>query len=163
MSGIALTTTPVSLTLTDTSSGLVVALGANGSRLLLSLVPVLGDGRPTSVELQVPSADNIASGRVVRSRADGAALLATPDTPATTWPILGVTRNAAGEGGMLYVVRSGALENPGWAWTPGAPLWLGAGGEPTQTEPASGMLVEIGFALTATTIVVDLQRPLPLP
>lgn len=163
MSGLRITTAPVSLSLTDLGSGLVVQLGASGARLLLSLVPVLGDGRPTSVELQVPAGDNIGEGRVVRSRSDGAALLATPDSPSTAANILGITRNAAGETGTLYIVRSGMLENSAWAWTPGLDLWLGSAGEPTQAEPTAGMVVRIGFAMTATKIVVDLERPIQLP
>jgi len=69
--------------------------------------------------------------------------------------IAGVSTNAAVTGGEVDVVTSGMVEHAGWAFTPGAPVFCGALGVPTQT-PTSVALRQVGVAISATAILVEI-------
>lgn len=68
----------------------------------------------------------------------------------------GVNRIAAVSGDSLSVVRSGLMTENGWTWTPNAPIFIGADGVLTQTQPTFGNPVRrIGWAISATTLNLD--------
>ncbi|NWD49010.1 capsid cement protein [Pseudomonas gingeri] len=75
--------------------------------------------------------------------------------------LLGVTLTAADAGDPLNIQRSGVIEDSAWNWQLGR-VWLGAGGTLTQTPPATGFLVLIGAATSATRITLNLQDPIEL-
>ena len=54
-------------------------------------------------------------------------------------------------------VKPGFITNLAWAWTPGAALFLGTGGNLTETAPNPGVaaLRPVGYAKTATEIYFD--------
>lgn len=70
---------------------------------------------------------------------------------------LGVTSNAAAAGDQVNIVTEASIQFVGWAWTPGLPVFLGANGVLTQTEPSTGFVQVIGFAEAADTLFVDIQ------
>lgn len=74
-------------------------------------------------------------------------------------PAIGLTREAAEIGDMVKIVQIGRI-NGFTGLTPGGTCWLGASGALTQTAPTSGLTQEIGVALTADTILLDLQIPI---
>jgi hypothetical protein len=55
------------------------------------------------------------------------------------------------------VISRAVLTDETWTWTPGAPLYLGAGG--TITETSTGSNVSIGFALSPTEIQFTPSEP----
>jgi hypothetical protein len=68
----------------------------------------------------------------------------------------GVTRMATIAGDPINVVRSGLLSESGWTWTPNAPIFIGANGMLTQTQPTAGNPVRrIGWAISATELNLD--------
>lgn len=75
--------------------------------------------------------------------------------------LLGLTVTAASVGASINVQRSGAVDNSGWAWTPGR-VYLGAGGALTQVPATDGFDVLIGRAVSATRLLLDLQDPIEL-
>lgn len=75
--------------------------------------------------------------------------------------ILGITLTAADIGNPLDIQRSGAIEDSTWRWQPGR-VWLGAGGSITQTPPVTGYFVQLGAAVSATRIILNLQDPIEL-
>lgn len=75
--------------------------------------------------------------------------------------LLGLTVTAASIGGPINVQRTGAVDNSGWAWTPGR-VYLGAGGALTQTPATDGNDVLIGRAVSATRLLLDIQDPIDL-
>lgn len=66
--------------------------------------------------------------------------------------------------GSNATVRSlGPVTNPAWTWTPLQPIYLGNGGELTQTAPDSStcaFLLPVGVALTGTTMWVRIGEPI---
>lgn len=77
----------------------------------------------------------------------------------------GITTGAALTGAPVTVVMRGEITEPTWSWTPLAPIYLGLTGLLTQTAPTApgaAFLLEVGVALSATSILVDPQFPISL-
>jgi len=76
--------------------------------------------------------------------------------------VLGMTTGAASAGALATIQVGGELTEPSWSWTAEAPLYLGANGQVTQSPPASGFVLNLGFAISATKIFLDLKQPILL-
>ena len=55
----------------------------------------------------------------------------------------------------------GAIDEPSWSFSPG-PVFLGLNGALVQAPPASGFVLQIGTALSATRLVVERFSPIIL-
>jgi hypothetical protein len=102
---------------------------------------------------------NISALRVVRLSA-GALFTVDKDTLAHAHTAIGISQQAATVGNPLDVVLSGIMDDSNWAWIPDLPLYVGADGALTQTPPSapSVFLLRVGVALTATTVLVSIER-----
>ena len=60
----------------------------------------------------------------------------------------------------IRIQREGAITNAAWSWTVGGVVYLSSStpGGLTQT-PTSPNLQVIGYALTATTLVIEREQP----
>lgn len=76
--------------------------------------------------------------------------------------ILGVTTGAVLSGVRATVRLSGAMADPAWTWTPGGAIFAAPNGIMTQTVPTTGTLRRIGFAVNATSILIDIQPSIVL-
>ena len=76
--------------------------------------------------------------------------------------IIGMSLNSAATGGSVSIQTKGEITEPSWAWVPDQPFYLGASGQLTQTVPTCGVLLQIGFAESATTIYLDVKIPIIL-
>lgn len=76
--------------------------------------------------------------------------------------IIGITLGAAILGASVTVVTFGPTIEPTWGWEVGKSIFLGIGGELTQTVPDSGVLVPLGGATSATEIMVKIGTPIQL-
>lgn len=108
--------------------------------------------------LTLPTATSIHAGRAVRLVGGQ---LSHPDTnsPAHADQVAGVAETAAASGATARIRTAGVTDNDAWAWAEG-PVYVGADGVLTQTPPASGWLMTIGRALTATSLLVDPEPPI---
>lgn len=82
---------------------------------------------------------------------------------ASRTPLL--TTGAASEGADVTLLLVGELTEPSWDWTPDAPVFLGNGGSLSQTEPVQPTDVfslQLGTALTATSILFEPRQPIAL-
>ena len=104
----------------------------------------------------------LSGGMVVAVRSDGNAYYADSSTPADAWRTAGFTTGAASLGSAVIVQESGELTEPGWAWTPGLPVFLGSTGLPTQAAPASGFILIVGVALEPTVLLVRIEQAIIL-
>ncbi|HZX79867.1 MAG TPA: hypothetical protein VFE72_02800 [Lysobacter sp.] len=97
--------------------------------------------------------------RVVRSaNAAGAVDYADATDEAHGDDTLGVTTGAAEAGAPITVLTAGSIDHAGWAWLPGAPVFLGLNGLLTQAEaPDAAFEQVIGFAETPTRIAIQIQ------
>lgn len=109
--------------------------------------------------LPLVAGETLSGHRAVYTGADGLAHYASANDPASARAVLGITKNAAAEGGQVSVVIAGPVSEPSWSWTPGLPIFLGANGALTQAVPASGVVVELGSAVTPTSMNVRIQEP----
>lgn len=85
---------------------------------------------------------------------------ADKDTLAHAFAVLGITRNAVGASGSVQVQYGGAMIEPSWSWTPNLPIFLGSNGVLTQVAPTTGFILSLGFALSATEIMINISIPI---
>lgn len=105
-----------------------------------------------------PAAVALSGHVAVTLDAAGQAILADCRTPVHAATVLGVTTGAAESGAPATVQRTGTLVSPGWGLTPDAPVYLGEAGALVQTVPPSSAFVKpLGRALSATTVLIELQ------
>ena len=74
--------------------------------------------------------------------------------PVDALRIVGVTTQAGTTGTDVIVQVSGRMTNATWAWVAG-PVYSDDEGVLTQTAPATGWIVQVGRAIDATTIEID--------
>lgn len=91
--------------------------------------------------------------RVVRFDSSGLVWYADKDSAALGPHAVGITTGAVSLGAIATVTLTGKVVEGSWAWAAG-PVWLGDDGQMTQTPPTTGVLVQIGLAINATTLQV---------
>jgi hypothetical protein len=105
----------------------------------------------------------VGGGRVVRFTDATHVAIASADTAAHASMIAGVSKTAAsGSEQTIEIVRTGGeVDDSGWTWTAGLPVYCGINGVLTQTYSAAWSFVLIvGVALSATRIAVQLRDPI---
>lgn len=93
------------------------------------------------------------------------AFYADKDSIVSVNNFLGITANAASEGDTATIITSGILENSSWAWDleDDTRLFLGDDGAIAQGAPNTAQaLIHIGFALSATKILIRISEPILL-
>jgi len=93
------------------------------------------------------------------------AFYADKDSIVSVNNFLGITADAADEGETATIITSGVLENSSWNWNLSLDtrLVLGDDGAIVQGEPNTALaLIHIGFALSATKILVRISEPILL-
>ena len=122
-------------------------------------------GRDGAGALTLTAGVALSGERVVTTDASGLVVYADSATLAHAGRIAGVTKAAAAQGDAVDVQQNGTMTYSGWAWTPGSLLYLGANGAITDAEPTlpSALFSQIiGFAATATKIIISIQEPIIL-
>lgn len=98
--------------------------------------------------------------RVVVLAADGLLYHADPSDPAHIGRVVGLTTGAVEMGAAATVRVYGEIIEPGWAWDPDLPVFVGGNGLPTQTPPAAGFSQILGFAVSAVKLFIALEPPI---
>lgn len=113
-------------------------------------------GRPGAdggVTVTLTAGATLGGHRLVTKQADGTAVYADNATVGSV--PLWLTLGAASLGAQVDAQATGVVDEPSWTWTPG-PLYLGVAGALTQTLPtAPAYLVQVGYATSPTSIVLD--------
>ncbi len=104
---------------------------------------------------QVTAAENLGGHRVVTVEG----YYASKDTGTDKFKVLGITTGAASIGTTATVTTFGSIEESGWNWTVGNPVFLSTNGQLTQTAPTSGFSLIVGRPKTATNLFVDISEP----
>lgn len=127
--------------------------GGNGSTTIISGSAVIA--------FKGAAAGPLSAGRMVYASDTGLALADKDNLPAQS-RVLGLTiSSAAAIGEIVEVVGEGGITDPSFTFVPG-PLWLGNAGELIQTPPASGLYIQVGTAITATSIYIDIGPAIKL-
>ncbi len=114
------------------------------------------DGQSAVPNIAYYAGEAIGGGRAVYIDG-GVAYYADKDNTSAD-AVLGITLNAASIAGSLNIRYIGVIVEPSWAWTPGEPVYLSTNGMLTQVAPTTGALVELGVALTATSLNIRIQE-----
>jgi hypothetical protein len=148
----------VRMTLAGTGGSLDLV---DAQRIDMELAPVLrGVDGASAPAVRTFTADGAVSGhRVVRLTSAGSVGYCDPSDAEQAGAALGVTAGAAMDGGSVDVHFFGDMNEPSWSWVPG-PVWLGPGGTLTQSRPASGLLQQIGYATSSTSMFINLRQPI---
>jgi hypothetical protein len=96
---------------------------------------------------------------------DANGLLAAADAtdPEHVGRLTGMVENAYSAGAPAAVVAGGIVNHAGWTFTPQALLYAGVNGQLTQTLPPGASWAQtVGYALTATRVLLALQPPIAL-
>lgn len=108
-------------------------------------------------ELIVKNAQGAISGhRIVYSVSLTDVAYANQSDYIQTRAVIGMTLNAAADGGDLTIQDKGQVVEPSWNWAPGD-VWLANNGQLTQTVPTSGNIFRVGSAILPTVLQLDFQ------
>lgn len=79
--------------------------------------------------------------------------------------VIGVIFNSDGTASdKVDIVSYGIITNSLWAWTIGGAIYLSTAGTMSQTPPATGFRLIVGYALSATSMIVgSMNSPLRMP
>lgn len=114
---------------------------------------------PALLNIAIPTSGAITAYNVVSISGIGQATAPDITVIADGLGIIGIATSAAsGSGLSINVQPIGVVSNSAWTWTPGAPVWCGAGGVPTQTAPtgAGNWVRKVGVAVSATDMEIQL-------
>ncbi len=106
------------------------------------------------------AAASVGGHKAVRTDAAGQLRYASSADPAGLDATIGVTTGAIAAGDSGPVRTRGTLTHAGWTWTPAAPIYVGVDGALTHTPPATGAVLQIAVARTATEIFIAIQTPI---
>lgn len=111
---------------------------------------------PAAIDTTLVASTSLSALRCITTDGSGLAKYATPDSLANAL-VIGISTTAANTGENITIKTSGQLTDANWSWTKGA-IYLGSNGTLTQTAPAGGnIIVHVGKAITATTIIIDID------
>ena len=109
-----------------------------------------------SQDLQLTAGVSLSALRAVTTNSSGEAIYASTDTLGNA-QVVGITMAAASSGAQVGVKTFGPMSDASWNWTKGA-VYLSTNGQLTQTAPSGGaIIVQVGRALTATQLFVDVD------
>jgi hypothetical protein len=111
---------------------------------------------PAAIDTTLVASTSLSALRCITTDSSGLAKYATPDSLANA-VVIGISTTAASTGQNITIKTSGQITDASWNWTKGA-IYLGANGVLTQTAPTGGsIVVHVAKAITATTLIIDID------
>ncbi len=111
---------------------------------------------PAAIDTTLVASTSLSALRCITTDSSGLAKYATPDSLANA-VVIGISTTAASTGQNITIKTSGQITDASWNWTKGA-IYLGANGSLTQTAPTGGsIVVHVAKAITATTLIIDID------
>ena len=107
--------------------------------------------------------ESLSALKIVALNNQGSFVLASANDSDTIFKIVGLTNQAIAANTTGSVVISGEFEDSNWAWQTNKPLYLDVDGTITQTPPDTrNYLVILGTAITATKILLNIEKPIAI-
>lgn len=113
-------------------------------------------GGGSSGILTLNSGETLGGNRIVVSK-DGDAFYSDPSVLVDGGKVVGITTTATNLDDPCLVQTSGIMTEGTWTWNEG-PVYNGSNGVLTQTAPISGFVLQIGIAVSATSILINIQQ-----
>lgn len=123
---------------------------------------VVGDGGSASPSI---ASGSVSGHKVVVFSDVNTVVYADNQTLAHSQIVIGVTRGAALNGDEIFIAKNGdGITEGSWNWTAGSVIYLGANGALTQTPPVAPAVFSliVGYAISATTMYVQIREPIHL-
>lgn len=156
-----------------TTNAPVELLSSDGCDVITTEVPVIelvtageqgppgppGPAGPAGAVIETRRAGSVISANTVVYERDGLIFPLSHNDTANVFAVLGLAVASGQPGAEIAVQRGASVSDAAWSWAFGR-VYLGQGGALTQTPPATGYQVLIGFAATPTSINLSIQDPI---
>jgi hypothetical protein len=107
-------------------------------------------------KVSAPAAQNLSGHRAVLLTSGETLDYPSLSSASDGQQILGLSTQAANIGGNCVVQVAGLIIEPSWTWTRG-PVFAGDLGVLTQTPPVGAWVRQVGVAIAATKIVIEIK------
>ena len=146
----------INLNLQQSNSAILHVAPTYSGHTRLSISSSLGTSSTDSTKyIDVTAAETLSGGKIV-SVFNNMALKADKDSN-NDLGLLGITMNAAILNDKVKVILYGVMTEPTWSFNAG-PVFLGNDGALTQIKPSTGIVILIGQAISATSLLVNIQK-----
>lgn len=123
--------------------------------------PPGADGAAGEASVVREAAQALGGQRVVKALDTGEVDYASSDQPDDGDLILGITKGAVNAHEDATVQTGGTMTDVTWTWIAG-PVFCGLNGVLTQTVPTSGFVCRVAKALSASTILINVEEAIIL-
>ena len=123
--------------------------------LKVGLLPVVPNTTPATVSDVMSETVRASETLVVRTAVTSDGFHVNPSDTASLSRYAGVTTNSALTGEDVVIKKYGSVEENLWTWEVNKPIWIGEEGILTQTIPVGYPYRRIGWAISATKILLD--------
>jgi len=111
--------------------------------------------------LTMQAGEALGGSRVVIANG-GQAYYANQGNTAHAGKVIGLTQGAAASGAAVTILTQAYIDDGTFSFTPGQAVYFTGLGVLTTTPPTSGFIQQVGVALTATRLLVNLAQPIIL-
>ncbi len=149
---------------TPSPFGVEAALGASISGIFKGVAQgSSGATPPQPTPGQYAAAVDTAAHKLV-ALIGGELVLADQTNVSHAAAIAGITLNSVTATGKPLVAREGLVEDSGWNWTPGQPIFLGTNGNLTQdgSTITTGFLMQVGWVPEPTKVWLEIEEAILL-
>lgn len=87
----------------------------------------------------------------------GANAVIAADSNNVALPAIGINTGGVVTGAQATIQYAGPITFNGWNWTIGFPVFVGPGGALTQTAPSTGYLQSVGYPVSPTTLLIEIE------
>jgi hypothetical protein len=163
----AVTATPTQatgITVTPTSATLqaaIVALQSKLTTLTATVAALSASASSTSQTTNYTCIGAVAAPQAVYETSSGEIAVADSTVLAKSYSVLGVAQSSGGSGSSIKVATAGSIaQTPGITLSPGYPVFCGANGLLTQTPVAGSVALQVGIAISSSTLFVQPDQQL---
>lgn len=110
--------------------------------------------------LSKTAGETLGGNRVVMVDTDGKVYYADRSIVSHANKVLGLTQGAASVSTAVNVQTYGVMTEPSWNWDMTKPVFLSTTGLLTQTAPAAGFILMLGFPISTTSMLIDIDKPI---
>lgn len=114
----------------------------------------------TSNYIPIKCAVDIIAFKAVTTNSSGELVYADAANQAHYFKTCGIAETSATAGNNANVRYDGIIKNDGWSFTPELPVFLGESGLVTQNPESGVFLLQLGHAVTANTVYLEIKTPI---
>ena len=77
-------------------------------------------------------------------------------------PCIGISIAAVSSSQSISIKITGIMTEQSWNWASSLPVYISTNGGLTQTPPLTGYVQQLGVALSATELLIEIEQPIQL-